>query len=221
MVAWFIASAPHSRTAKYAHQNISVQVAGLPPTVNGVMPAAPVDWVVKYLARPFGAIFLNLLFLAILPLVFASLALGVTRLGGTANVGRIEGGHATNIIPEQVHFRAEARSHDPARLVAQVAHMRRCPEEAVWVESAALERALGGASHLKTGARVTLLSRGERKLDRQLQYANRKGIPVAVIAGESELDQGQVAIKDLKSGTQTDGVPRRELAARVAALVGK
>jgi len=61
----------------------------------------------------------------------------------------------------------------------------------------------------------------ERKLDRQLQYANRKGIPVAVIAGEADLDQGQVAIKDLQSGTQTDGVPRRELAARVAALVGK
>ncbi|HEY1191340.1 MAG TPA: dicarboxylate/amino acid:cation symporter [Gemmata sp.] len=55
----------------------------------GVLPAAPVDWVVKNLARPAGAIFLNLLFLAILPLVFASLALGVTRLGGTGNVGRI------------------------------------------------------------------------------------------------------------------------------------
>ncbi|MFK4020264.1 TIGR03986 family type III CRISPR-associated RAMP protein [Streptomyces albogriseolus] len=45
--------------------------------------------------------------------------------------------------------------------------MERCPEEAVWVESAVLERALGGASQLKTGARVTLLGRGERKLDRQ------------------------------------------------------
>lgn len=55
----------------------------------GIIPAAPVDWVVKYLARPVGEIFLHLLFLAIIPLVFASLALGVTRLGGTANVGRV------------------------------------------------------------------------------------------------------------------------------------
>ena len=54
-----------------------------------LIPAAPVDWVVKYLAKPAGQIFLNLLFLAIIPLVFASLALGVTRLGGTANVGRV------------------------------------------------------------------------------------------------------------------------------------
>ncbi|MDY3560692.1 dicarboxylate/amino acid:cation symporter [Gemmata sp. JC673] len=55
----------------------------------GVVPAGPVDWAVKYLARPVGAVFLNLLFLPILPLVFASLVLGVTRLGGTNNVGRI------------------------------------------------------------------------------------------------------------------------------------
>ena len=55
----------------------------------GTIPAAPVDWVVKYIARPVGAVFLNLLFLAIVPLVFASLALGVTRLGGTASVGRV------------------------------------------------------------------------------------------------------------------------------------
>lgn len=55
----------------------------------GVVAAEPVDWVVRNLARPVGAVFLNLLFLAILPLVFASLALGVTRLGGTANVGRV------------------------------------------------------------------------------------------------------------------------------------
>ncbi len=56
---------------------------------SGKIPAAPVDAIVTYVARPVGAIFLNLLFLAIIPLVFASLALGVTRLGGTASVGRV------------------------------------------------------------------------------------------------------------------------------------
>jgi DAACS family dicarboxylate/amino acid:cation (Na+ or H+) symporter len=48
-----------------------------------------VNWVVTYLTRPVGDVFLNLLFMAIIPLVFASLAVGVTRLGGGANVGRI------------------------------------------------------------------------------------------------------------------------------------
>ena len=52
-------------------------------------PPAEVVWIVKNITKPVGDTFLNLLFFAIVPLVFASLALGVTRLGGTANVGRI------------------------------------------------------------------------------------------------------------------------------------
>src|SRR3954468_4160894 len=38
------------------------------------------EWVVRNVTKPVGDIFLNLLFLAIIPLVFASLAVGVTRL---------------------------------------------------------------------------------------------------------------------------------------------
>ena len=51
--------------------------------------AAWVGWVVQYVAKPVGDLFMNLLFLAIIPLVFASLALGVTRLGGSGHVGRV------------------------------------------------------------------------------------------------------------------------------------
>ena len=55
-----------------------------------VVKRAPwVDWSVKYVAKPVGDLFMNLLFLGIIPLVFASLALGVTRLGGSGNVGRV------------------------------------------------------------------------------------------------------------------------------------
>jgi tripeptide aminopeptidase len=66
----------------------------------------------------------------------AAEALAAMRLGRldaetTANVGLIEGGRAVNIVPDRVHFRGEARSHDPARLAAQTAHMQRCVEEAV------------------------------------------------------------------------------------------
>lgn len=55
----------------------------------GAIPAAPVEGVVKYVTRPVGQVFLNLLFMAIIPLVFASLAVGVTRLGGGSHVGRV------------------------------------------------------------------------------------------------------------------------------------
>jgi tripeptide aminopeptidase len=68
-------------------------------------------------------------------IVVAAEAIAAMRLGRldaetTANVGRIEGGRATNIIPDEVRVRAEARSHDPAKLAAQTDHMRRCFEEA-------------------------------------------------------------------------------------------
>jgi DAACS family dicarboxylate/amino acid:cation (Na+ or H+) symporter len=56
---------------------------------NALAAPAPLAWVVKNLAKPVGDVFLNLLFLPIIPLVFASLVLGVTRLGSTANVGRV------------------------------------------------------------------------------------------------------------------------------------
>lgn len=43
----------------------------------------------KYLAGPIGAIFLNLLFMIVIPLVFASISLGVAGLGDLKRVGRI------------------------------------------------------------------------------------------------------------------------------------
>lgn len=56
---------------------------------NGTLPADVVESLLKYAVRPVGQVFMNLLFMAIIPLVFASLAVGVTKLGGTANVGRV------------------------------------------------------------------------------------------------------------------------------------
>ncbi len=63
--------------------NYAVTEGGFPEAKPAVM------WLVTYVAAPVGSIFLHLLFFAIVPLVFASLAVGVTRLGGTGNVGRI------------------------------------------------------------------------------------------------------------------------------------
>jgi tripeptide aminopeptidase len=65
----------------------------------------------------------------------ASQAISRMRLGRidadtTANIGVIQGGLATNIVPSMVLVRAEARSHDEAKLQAQTDHMRRCFEEA-------------------------------------------------------------------------------------------
>ena len=40
------------------------------------------------------------------------------------------------------------------------------------------------------------------KLEKQLKYADRKGIQNAVIIGENELSQGKVTIKNLKTQKQ-------------------
>jgi DAACS family dicarboxylate/amino acid:cation (Na+ or H+) symporter len=50
-----------------------------------------VVWVNRYLAGPVGQIFLRMLFMIVIPLVFASIALGVAGLGDLRKAGRVGG----------------------------------------------------------------------------------------------------------------------------------
>jgi len=50
-----------------------------------------VVWVNKYLAGPVGQIFLRMLFMIVIPLVFASISLGVAGLGDLRKAGRVGG----------------------------------------------------------------------------------------------------------------------------------
>ncbi len=65
----------------------------------------------------------------------AALAISQMRLGRidfetTANIGRIDGGVARNIVPQKVSIVGEARSHDPQKLQEQTEHMLACFEAA-------------------------------------------------------------------------------------------
>jgi len=60
----------------------------------------------------------------------AAMKLGRIDEATTANVGLISGGVATNIVPEHCRIEAEARSREPARLSAQIAHMLAAVNEA-------------------------------------------------------------------------------------------
>ena len=53
--------------------------------------ASWVEWINHYVAEPVGQIFLRLLFMVVVPLVFATLALGVANLGDVRRLGRIGG----------------------------------------------------------------------------------------------------------------------------------
>lgn len=56
------------------------------------------------------------------------------------------------------------------------------------------------------------------KLQKQFRYADRQGIPMAVVLGPEELERGEVSLKELRSGQQRR-VPRDGLVAGVLALV--
>ena len=70
---------------------IAGAVAGV--AANSILgPASPtVMWLNEYVAGPVGQIFLRLLFMIVIPLVFASIALGVASLGDLRRIGRIGG----------------------------------------------------------------------------------------------------------------------------------
>ncbi len=77
------------------------------------------------------------------------------------------------------------------------------------------------ARDLRTaGHRVDLSLLLNRGVGDQLKYAGRKGVPVAVIAGASELSAGTAALKDLQSGDQRT-YPLIELPAAVALLLAE
>ena len=66
-------------------------IAGLIVNLSIGADHAFVAWTNKYVAGPLGQIFLRLLFMVVMPLVFASISLGVAGLGDLRKVGRVGG----------------------------------------------------------------------------------------------------------------------------------
>lgn len=68
--------------------------AGAGVTVNqltaaGTIRYSTLEWFVENVTAPIGQIFLNLLFMVVIPIVFCSLSLGVARLGNVGKLGRL------------------------------------------------------------------------------------------------------------------------------------
>ncbi len=53
--------------------------------------SAGLDWLIRNLIAPIGQIFLRIIFMAVIPLIFSALALGVAELGDIRQLGRIGG----------------------------------------------------------------------------------------------------------------------------------
>lgn len=68
-------------------------------------------------------------------IVAASKAISQMHIGRmdaetTSNIGRIEGGAATNIVTDEVTFTAEIRAHSMEKLAHELAHMEQCCKQA-------------------------------------------------------------------------------------------
>ncbi len=69
----------------------------------------------------------------------AKMKLGRIDFETTANIGIIEGGNATNIVPDKVFVKGEARSHNKAKLKAQLSNMQKALKKACKKHKARLE----------------------------------------------------------------------------------
>jgi histidyl-tRNA synthetase len=85
----------------------------------------------------------------------------------------------------------------------------------------ALEAARIAAEIREAGISVELYGAAD-KLGKQLKYADRAGIPIAVLYGEREKAAGIVKLKDLRQGavTKEHEIARADLATRIRALIG-
>ena len=64
-------------------------VVGLLVHAQGLQDQELIQRFISFIARPFGQIFLNLLFMLVVPLMFSALVLGVAELGDIASLGRL------------------------------------------------------------------------------------------------------------------------------------
>jgi tripeptide aminopeptidase len=69
----------------------------------------------------------------------AAMPLGRIDEETTANIGRIQGGMATNIVPDRIEMAGEARSHDESKLEAQVRAMTEVLKKAASQHGATVE----------------------------------------------------------------------------------
>jgi histidyl-tRNA synthetase len=51
---------------------------------------------------------------------------------------------------------------------------------------------------------ATELYPDKAKMEKQMKYANAKGIPYVVVIGDNEMQSGKLAVKDMRSGTQEE-----------------
>jgi histidyl-tRNA synthetase len=86
------------------------------------------------------------------------------------------------------------------------------------VEAVLATEYLALAKELRAAGLNTEVYGGDDKLGKQMKYADRSGVPVAILYGSREREAGMIKLKILRENRELD-VPRAELVARVRELV--
>ncbi len=86
------------------------------------------------------------------------------------------------------------------------------------VEAAMNVEYLKLANELRSAGLNTEVYGGNDKLGKQMKYADRAGVPVAILYGSRERDAGTIKLKILRENREED-VPRADLVTRVKALI--
>ena len=77
------------------------------------------------------------------------------------------------------------------------------PAEAVVIPMGdVLDAAVSAATVLRAAGIRTQVYFENKKFKQKIGYADKSGIPFAVLIGENEAGEGKVAVKDMKSGEQ-------------------
>jgi histidyl-tRNA synthetase (EC 6.1.1.21) len=74
------------------------------------------------------------------------------------------------------------------------------------------------ASELRSAGIKAEIYLNDDKLKKQLDYANKKGIPLVIIIGPDEKERGEVVLKDMEQKIQVT-VPRQELVNKIKAML--
>jgi tripeptide aminopeptidase len=121
----------------------------------------------------------------------AAMKLGRIDAETTANIGQIEGGMATNIIPNLTVLKGEARSHNEEKLEAQTQHMLKCLQDAAARYQVSVNGKTTKASveaHIERDYSSMDVSDSSHVVQLVIQAARRMGLEVKTMASGGGCD---------------------------------